>query len=70
VALIYAWDIALVTLGVALLTFVPAVTLLLHYLDMRTRIMADAYAAAGGVTSEVSVLHCAPACVCPIVRGG
>lgn len=58
VANIYAWDIALVTLAVAILTYIPAVTLLLHYLDMRTRILADAYAAAGGVASEVR--ECVP----------
>ena len=53
VAIIYAWDVALVTLAVSIFTFVPAVTLLLRYLDMRTRLLADAYAAAGGVASEV-----------------
>ena len=53
IAVYYSWDIALVTLAIAMLTFVPSVSLLLSFLDRRTKLLADAYSGAGGVASEV-----------------
>jgi len=48
-----SWAVALVTLAVAIVAYLPSVSLLLYYLEQRTKLLADAYAGAGGVASEV-----------------
>ena len=53
IGLYFKWDLALVALAVAVFTYTPAVIYLVGALDKRTKSLADAYAAAGGVASEV-----------------
>ncbi|EOD24007.1 hypothetical protein EMIHUDRAFT_427164 [Emiliania huxleyi CCMP1516] len=53
VSLRESWAVALVTLAVAIVAYLPSVSLLLYYLEQRTKLLADAYAGAGGVASEV-----------------
>ncbi|EOD31963.1 putative ABC transporter [Emiliania huxleyi CCMP1516] len=48
-----SWAVALVTLAVAIVAYLPSISLLLYYLEQRTKLLADAYAGAGGVASEV-----------------
>ena len=47
------WDLALLALGVACCTYIPAMYYLFGALDQRTKSLADAYAGAGGVASEI-----------------
>jgi len=52
IGVIYKWDLALVTLALCLLSYVPAASYLFNALDKLTKRRADAYAGAGGVASE------------------
>ena len=53
IGIYYKWDLALVALGVAAFTYIPAMFYLFGALDKRTKSLADAYAGAGGVASEI-----------------
>ena len=53
IGIFYKWDLALVALGVAAFTYIPAMFYLFGALDKRTKSLADAYAGAGGVASEI-----------------
>ena len=53
IGIYYKWDLALVALGVASFTYIPSMYYLFGALDKRTKSLADAYAGAGGVASEI-----------------
>eukprot|EP00320_Phaeocystis_rex_P000386 CAMPEP_0119072242 /NCGR_PEP_ID=MMETSP1178-20130426/58239_1 /TAXON_ID=33656 /ORGANISM="unid sp, Strain CCMP2000" /LENGTH=521 /DNA_ID=CAMNT_0007054235 /DNA_START=64 /DNA_END=1626 /DNA_ORIENTATION=+ len=53
IGIYYRWDLALVALATACVTYIPAMYYLFSALDKRTKSLADAYAGAGGVASEI-----------------
>ena len=49
----YKWDIALVSLVVACSTYLPAMLTMMSTTNKRTKLLAEAYGAAGGIAAEV-----------------
>lgn len=52
IGIYYKWDLALLAMGVAAVTYVPAMLYVFNALEKRTKLLADSYGAAGGVASE------------------
>ncbi|KAL1522400.1 hypothetical protein AB1Y20_017390 [Prymnesium parvum] len=51
--LIKSWDVALVSLAIALCTYMPAMLAQMRTISIKSKLTAEAYGVAGGVASEV-----------------